>query len=235
MNYKNILFSHRIDPENLDINIAEIYRYMGIHISKVSNAEKELVMNNINSVMKAMSLRGVYIISDACVYKNEVQIGDAVFESANLAKNMRGCSYACMFVITCGQGVDRLISKYSHISPSSALAISAIATAVSEEYADIVCRDIAQLVYDDNLFLRPRFSPGYGDLSINYQTDIIRITDSGKRIGVTLTDDLMMLPSKSVSAIIGLSEYDSGCTQTGCEFCNKADCLFRRNILEDKA
>ena len=52
---------------------------------------------------------------------------------------------------------------------------------------------------------RPRFSPGYGDLSLELQRDIFRLLDCQRQIGVTLGDSLLMSPSKSVTAIIGVT------------------------------
>ena len=77
------------------------------------------------------------------------------------------------------------------------------------------------------LKLRPRFSPGYGDFSIAHQRDITRELDTARRLGLTVTESLMLAPMKSVTAVIGLSET-GGCTGGGCEACAKTDCDFRR-------
>ena len=75
--------------------------------------------------------------------------------------------------------------------------------------------------------LRPRFSPGYGDFSIEHQRDIARVLDTARRIGLTVTDSLMLAPMKSVTAVIGVAETE-GCTEAGCGNCGKKDCEFRR-------
>jgi cobalamin-dependent methionine synthase I len=51
-----------------------------------------------------------------------------------------------------------------------------------------------------------RYSPGYGDLPLEMQREIIRALDCGRTIGVTLTESLLMQPSKSVTAVIGMKE-----------------------------
>ena len=80
----------------------------------------------------------------------------------------------------------------------------------------------------ENLYLRPRFSPGYGDFSIEHQTMIVRMIEASKKIGLTVTDSLMLSPSKSVTAVIGISETKRICTVKGCEACAKTDCEYRR-------
>ena len=50
----------------------------------------------------------------------------------------------------------------------------------------------------------PRFSAGYGDFSVYKQTDMFNVLDCGRKIGLTLNDSMMMSPTKSVTAIIGI-------------------------------
>ena len=79
------------------------------------------------------------------------------------------------------------------------------------------------------LYLRPRFSPGYGDFPLSVQKGILDGLEAGKRIGITLTEGFLMMPSKSVTAVIGVSKTPSSCTVEGCEACEKKNCAFRRN------
>ena len=81
----------------------------------------------------------------------------------------------------------------------------------------------------EGLYLRPRFSPGYGDLPLTLQKDIIRILNTPKTIGVSLTDACLMVPSKSVTALIGVSGNESRCVMAGCEECSSRNtCVYRR-------
>jgi len=117
-----------------------------------------------------------------------------------------------------------LINKYSKIEPSRAIVLDSVATAMIEEFCDYV-NDIL----GENRSLRPRFSCGYGDFDIKHQKDIINILDASKYVGITLTDSLLMLPTKSVTAVMGISKNDNKCIVSGCENCNKINCEFRRN------
>jgi cobalamin-dependent methionine synthase I len=56
--------------------------------------------------------------------------------------------------------------------------------------------------------LRPRFSPGYGDLPLELQTNLFKVLDCQHFIGLTLNDSMLMSPSKSVTAIVGLRERE---------------------------
>ncbi|NLC44698.1 MAG: Vitamin B12 dependent methionine synthase activation subunit, partial [Clostridiales bacterium] len=76
-------------------------------------------------------------------------------------------------------------------------------------------------------FLRPRFSPGYGDLPLEIQGPLLESLDAKQLIGVTLTNAYLMLPQKSVSAFVGIGK--TGCIhpEQDCQACNKTNCEFR--------
>ena len=82
---------------------------------------------------------------------------------------------------------------------------------------------------EKGLYLRPRFSPGYGDFSIFHQKELLQMTDASKQIGLTMTDGYMLTPSKSITAVIGISSEAGECTVKGCEVCTKEDCVYRRS------
>ena len=77
-----------------------------------------------------------------------------------------------------------------------------------------------------------KIHPGYGDLPLALQKDIFRVLDCPKRIGLTLNESLLMSPSKSVTALIGVS--GSGETlrreAAGCGSCGQKNCAFRRTV-----
>ena len=92
---------------------------------------------------------------------------------------------------------------------------------------DEVKEDVKELE-EQELYMRPRFSPGYGDFDIQYQEPLMRMLDCAKTIGLTMTDSCMMTPTKSVTALIGASPIKERCPIAGCEACEKKDCEYRR-------
>ena len=73
------------------------------------------------------------------------------------------------------------------------------------------------------------FSPGYGDVPLDLQKDFSALLQMPQTCGISLTDTLLMVPSKSVTAFIGFSEHKEPCILAGCETCSHAtDCAFRR-------
>ena len=120
--------------------------------------------------------------------------------SENLATCLKGRKTAVLFAATVGVGIDRLIAKYSRISPSRALLLDAFGSERIEALCDTFCEELAGL---HNVSISPRFSPGYGDLPLETQVDIMSLLTPQKHIGLTLSDSLLLTPTKSVTAFLG--------------------------------
>lgn len=124
-------------------------------------------------------------------------------QSEKLAYNLQGCQRIILFAATVGVGLDRLITKYSRISPANAVMLQAIGSERIETLCDAFCDDISK---EYGVNLRPRFSPGYGDLPLQTQRDIFKVLDCERKIGLTLNGSLLMSPTKSVTAFVGIDE-----------------------------
>lgn len=145
-------------------------------------------------------------------------------DSGHLAKTLAGCERVILFAATVGVGIDRLIARYGRVSPAKAVMLQAIGAERIEALCDAFCADIAKEMQTG---LRPRFSPGYGDLPLTLQQDIVSVLDCGKRIGLCLNDSLLLSPSKSVTAIVGLTDGETPKPPHPCGACNQTDCAFR--------
>lgn len=165
---------------------------------------------------------------DVAVSGGHIKIADFEAESSPLAVNLRGCGEGYLLAATLGAEVDREMTRLSALNVAEAFALQAAAASVLECYCDDVCAETAAELKNEGLYLRPRFSPGYGGFSIRYQSDILRILD-GDRIGMGETSSHMLTPLKSVTAVMGISKQPEICRENKCEACGKTDCLFRKD------
>ena len=134
-----------------------------------------------------------------------LDIGFTSTPSASLGKNLRGCESILLFAATVGLEIDRLIARYSSISPTKSLLFSALGAERIESLCNSFCKDIEEKNRAEGRSVRPRFSAGYGDFPIEEQLKIFAVLDCPRKIGVSLNGSLLMSPSKSVTAIIGIS------------------------------
>jgi cobalamin-dependent methionine synthase I len=153
---------------------------------------------------------------------------EVILKSKNLAKNLRGCEQAVLLAATIGRAADMMIKKYSVSNLAKAAVVQAAGAAYIESYVDEIEDKVREKANRQGLYLRPRFSPGYGDFSIDYQKDFFELLEC-RRIGITLTEGNLMMPSKSVTAVIGLtSGKQESCWKRSCSQCEKTDCEFRK-------
>lgn len=98
-----------------------------------------------------------------------------------------------------------------------------------EEIADLAEKELEQIVVKEGYHLTWRFSPGYGDLPLETQKTLIQVLDTHRKIGVSLTESCLMMPSKSVTAILGISDTKRDIRENKCDFCNNRErCAFRK-------
>lgn len=214
----------------MDERTKEAVRYLGYGHHAVDDKTRALVQEAFTELEQAAEPRIIYRIFGLQTFEeNGVRIGDLEIRSRNLAKNMKGCERAAMLGATLGVKVDFLMKRCSVTGMSKTVVLQACAAAMLEEYLDSWQEEFARVQEKEGYYLRPRFSPGYGDFDIMHQGDILRILESAKKIGLTMTEGSMLAPTKSVTAVIGLSRECILCHRKGCETCDKTDCIYRRN------
>lgn len=197
---------------DLPICEKEILRYAGC---KDANFEiSKLLTSCIDEVSGKLSYSVCYCELDVAVCDDVCDFGIFNTQSGDLAKGLQGQNKVILFAATLGVEIDRLIKKYSKISPSKALMFQAIGTERIEALCNAFCNDMG---------LNRRFSPGYGDLSLNIQKNIFDVLNCTRNIGVSLNDSLLMSPSKSVTAFA----YSGKSIENKCKFCNKTNCTLR--------
>lgn len=208
-----------------EVNIREIKRYM--RSPENSDITDELIKECLYEAKESIKYTVCF-----CEFKVEkcgdvLDLGFCKTSSKDIAKNLKNADTAVLFAATVGIGIDRLVAKYGRISPLKSLCFDAVGSERIESLCDAFNGEIKLYAKENKKTAFPRFSPGYGDFSIEVQKDILYTLDAQKKLGITLSDSLMMTPSKSVTGLIGLGNGECGCA-AGCELCSKTDCEFRR-------
>ena len=131
--------------------------------------------------------------------ENYLDCGFGKFKSSTLIKNLQGCNEVFIYATTLGMGVDRMLNQLSLVSPGKYFIVDALASAMAEAAAD----KAEELVKGNNI-CRPRFSPGFGDLSLEVQPKILNLLNAQRLLGITTNKAFLMSPGKSVTAIMGI-------------------------------
>ena len=234
-----------------DPDRSEIYRYLGCGREPPGGqvrAAVERCVGELRAVSKPCALLEDYELR--LPGDGRICFGGLLVRSRSLEKNLAGCGHVTVMAATLGVGPDRLIARASVGRVSDMVIFQAAAAAMIEAFCDMICGGLRREAEAAGSVLRPRFSPGYGDFPLEFQADLFRALDIPKRIGVTLTESFLMVPSKSVTALIGRAERrgegmgtpeepaagtaaaepgrDGGAApKTGCGGCGMRNCSYR--------
>ena len=204
----------------------EILRYLGAE-SSVPSLDP-LIQRAEQEVIRASRPKSIYQLFPLMVNQDSVTLAGTCLESRTLSDHLRGCHKAFLFAFTLGPGVDALIRRYELMNMPMVPVLQACAAAYTEEQADFAQKEMERFAGQRGWFLRPRYSPGYGDFSLSYQKFFFNTLEISKRIGVTLTSSYLMLPMKSITAIVGVSQDPSLCHVGRCMTCTAENCPFRK-------
>ena len=209
-------------------NEREILRYLGHQGQNIPENVGQLMTECRQELEREAAPKSIWRSYPLGVAEAEIDASCFQTTSRNLAHNLKDCDEIILFGATLGSQVDVLLMKYGKLSVSKAVVMQAAAVAMLETYCDEQNEELKAVYLSKKRYLRPRFSPGYGDFSLTCQQPIVSALEQSKRIGITLTESLLMVPSKSVTAVIGVSRIPQNCQVQGCETCARRDCLYRR-------
>lgn len=173
-----------------------------------------------NEELHAMIDRAIALARDEVKAKSIYRIVDCVpapdgrsvaldgrrFESPYLTGHLRSCQKAVLLAVTLGPAADRLVRRAGLSGMAPAAVMQAVLAEMTEEACDALEESImakVRALYPQAGFVQ-RYSPGYSDFSLEYQRDMFALLDITKRIGVGLTTGLLMVPTKTVTAVLGV-------------------------------
>lgn len=159
-----------------------------------------------------------------------LDLGFMTTASKGLLKNLDGCFKVVAFAATVGLNADRLMAKYEKTSSAKALVYQAFGAERVEALCDTFNQEIDEECRKSGFYTRPRFSPGYGDLPLEAQKSFFSVLDCHRKIGLSLNDSLLISPTKSVTALIGVGKEEKGHAADKCSSCGAKACLFRENF-----
>lgn len=211
------------------INRAEAMRYMGLGSSEPEKAIADIIDSCEKELLRVIRPLYTYAVFDISHTADGIEVVNTplMLTGSAIKNHLAGCTSAVLLAATLGIEADKTIKRFQVSDLTSALASDSLASAAIEQVCNVAEEEIRQQVAPLNMTWR--FSPGYGDLPLDLQRTFLTVLNAQKRIGLTVTDSLIMLPSKSVTAIIGLSEKEIEKRRQGCAVCNmRGTCQFRK-------
>lgn len=216
-----------MEPDGrLRVDRAEALRYLGYSGQEldadladrfneaVEACERELHPRCVHAVFPLDSER-----SNEC---HVVLVGcGLVLEGRDIARHVEGACEVALMACTLGVESERALRQRAAISPTDALMYGAAASSLVEAAADAEEARIVEEAATRGLRTNFRYSPGYGDLPLDVQPAFLDALDAPRRIGLVCTEGNVLVPTKSITAVVGLFEGEPPNTsvRSGCASC----------------
>ncbi len=206
----------------------EILRYLGYPAGQAADPETEELITQCEAALLD-ALRPKWTAGRFPLRRagGRLWLGESQLELPGTAirRHLQDCGECVLFAATLGMEADRLIRQAQLASMTRGIVMDACATAFIEAVCDHAETEL-------NARYGPcsyRFSPGYGDLPITLQRRLLTLLDAERKIGLHTTDESLLIPGKSVTAILGLTQAGPR-PKSKCDICqNKERCEFCRH------
>ena len=221
----------------LQVDAKETRRYAGL---RKAVFDESFIEEACEDALLLASPKGIWQVYDYDCESQQVK-GNPPWkiEGEKIGAHLAGCDKVVLLSATVGEAIEEEVTKrFQRGEYTSSLLLDAAATTAVEQVADGMEKAIRSKAAAKGYGMRWRFSPGYGDWPIEEQPKLLR-GSHGEEIGISLTESLMLIPRKSITAVIGLyrekgeKEEMTSREPRGCESCGKKDCPSRREKWRD--
>lgn len=215
-----------LEPRLTALDEKEILRYLG-YGGQALEADLIAQLHRCMQAMKETAApRAVY--RRFALQETTLQEAALTLQGVDAAGRLSGCHGAIIMAATVGAEVESLLMQTQVRSMADAVIMDACASAAIENICDNLETDLRRELEAGGEYLTERFSPGYGDLPLSQQRAILAAVNASAA-GITLTRTNIMVPRKSVTAIMGISKAPVGKTGRDCAGCGLYEtCAFRK-------
>lgn len=215
----------------LKIDRQEVLRYLGYKGQEIDHNMNEMIDGCREEIQSVISPRAVYEYKNISRTDKGIEIAgtNLILSGKDIADHLKNSKECALMAVTLGNEIEKKTRLYEKTNLTKALIIDACATTAVEEVCDIIEEKIRKEAELRGMNITFRYSPGYGDLPLDIQNNFLRVLDAQKKIGLTVSENNILFPRKSVTAIIGIVSNNIKINKKTCESCsNYNNCTFRR-------
>ena len=217
----------------MNINKSEVLRYLGHKNQDIDEELDQLIDLCIKEVEDTSRPAYTYKVFDVEVTKeNEIAVvgTNLILKGKDIYNHLKDAKRCAIMAATLGIVIDNTIRITGKRDVTKSFILDSCATEMIEKVCDKVEAEIIEQAKSEGFKTNFRYSPGYGDLPIDIQGEVVSILNANKTIGLTTTTSSILIPRKSVTAIVGFLEPDVKVSKKkNCGTCNlRKTCNFRR-------
>lgn len=207
-----------------DLNYNEILLYLGYRSQSYPPEVEQQIRRCIDQVMAVAHPRLVY----RRISTSDPSVSGLILGN-DLAELLSECHELVLLAVTLGQEIERLLMKTEVTNMADAVILDACASTAVENVCDHFEFDLRAALEEEGRYLTDRFSPGYGDYPLSVQRRLCESLNTTRRIGLTVSPNLILVPRKSVTAVLGISDRPQKLRKRGCESCSMfLHCPYRK-------
>ncbi len=215
----------------MKIDKKEVLRYLGYKGQILDEKTENLIDQSIKDIQNRAEIRSIHRIFPLAAEGKRLLIEgtDIHLAGEDIRRYLKNSSHCIIIAATLGHEVDRFIRYYERLDMTKALILDAAASVTIEGIIDKLNQDLKHQVALDHKALTSRYSPGYGDFPLNIQSSILDILGAKKTIGLTTNLHNILIPRKSITAVLGIVEGGIEIDKNSCDNCNIRDnCSFSK-------
>ena len=211
-----------------ELNTDEVLRYMGCPPEQADAGLRAQAEEACGQLLQAVRPRWAWRCFDAAEEPEGVRLScGLLLPGRDLKRHLAGCGRAVLFCATLGVQTDALIRRAQNGDMLRGLALDCAADAAVEQVCDQIEGEFQGMF--PGCHFPFRFSPGYGDLPITLQNQLLDLLDAPRRVGLTASASHILLPRKSVTAILGISRRPVAQGARSCVSCPaRAGCQYQK-------
>ncbi len=190
----------------MQVKLDEVLRYLGYRGRSSDKSTAELIKNCLTEIGDLAREGYYYGLFDLERNGELLEVKNTTLKliGQSIDRHLQHSQRVAIMAVTLGLEVDKRVSYYSKLDLTRGLVLDACASAAIEALCDQVEKEILALASRQGFHITKRYSPGYGDFPLETQADIVSVLDTYRRLGLTVSESFLLIPRKSVTALIGL-------------------------------
>lgn len=204
-------------PKN--INYERVLKYV------LGENNKELIYPLIDKIKVAV----FETATPKVTYQIFNDIPSELIYGEDIKKHLSGCYGLVLFCVTIGNSIDTLIRKSKYVDTLYELVTDAVCSVLVEQVCEEFEENLKSQLLNDNIYSTSSYAGGYGDYPISVLPLQLKLLDAHRKIGVAVNENGLMIPRKSICAVIGISKNQVNGFRAGCENCKmRFECKLKK-------
>lgn len=222
----------KLQPEEL--SRSEVLRYLGYRSQQPDENTAQLVEQAVADCASRFLPSYVWEVFPVVPLPEQqgflLQGTEVVLTGRSITKHLTGAKRVALLAATLGVQAERLLTGLQRVDMARALVTESVCTEAIEKTCDAAEQQIKEKARNEGYYTNFRFSPGYGDLPLQVQPALLQALNTSKTIGLSCNDSFLLIPRKSVTAVVGFFEEKPQRTERrSCQTCTMGkNCEFRK-------